>query len=141
MERLWKILLSNKMYQDYEWGKDEFIRIYEVLNGDYELDPDMAYPYIMRMYETEYIKPHLNHTNIQKNIPDIYEELSDLQCPILFIYGELDYLPASAHNTRLLAESLPNALFLPLKGAGHMFFNRKIWEFLESAIKTFTSQQ
>ncbi len=141
ISELWKILMSNKMYQDYERGKDEFVRIYEVLNGDYELDLDMAYSYIKRMYETEHIKPHLNHTNVQKNIPDIYHELSRLQCPILFVYGELDYLPANAYNTQLLAEALPNASCLLLERAGHMFFHKTIWKILENAIGDFIRQQ
>ncbi len=139
MDGLWEILLSNKMYQDYERGKDEFVRIYRVLNGGYELDMDMAYSYIRRMYETEYIKPHLNHTNIQKGIPDIYEALSSLPCQILFIYGESDYLPANAYNTQLLAEALANASCLLLKKAGHMFFNRTIWKTLETSIGKFTT--
>ena len=46
MTGIWKILMSNKMYQDYDRGKNEFARIYQALNGDYELDLDMAYTYI-----------------------------------------------------------------------------------------------
>lgn len=137
MAQLWKILMSNKMYQDYEQGKEEFARIYKALNGNYELDLDLAYPYIQRMYATEYIKPHLNHMNIQKNIPDIYKELSQLQNPVLFIYGELDYLAANVYNTQILAEALPNASFLLLKGAGHMFFHKTIWDILENNIQKF----
>lgn len=134
---LWEILMSNKMYQDYDRGKEEFARIYQALNGDYDLDLDMAYPYIKRMYETEYIKPHLNHTNIQRDIPDIYKDLCNLRHPILFIYGESDYLAANAYNTRLLAEALPNASYLILPKAGHMFFHKTIWNILLDTIQHF----
>lgn len=137
---LWEILMSNKMYQDYERGKDEFVRIYKALNGDYEMDTGIAHSYIKRMYETEYIKPHLNHTNIQRNIPDIFEKLGMLQCPILFIYGERDYLPANAHNTKLLANALHNASCFIINGAGHMFFNQTIWQTLTKTISEFINQ-
>ncbi len=129
------------MYQDYDRGKNEFARIYQALNGDYELDLDMAYTYIKRMYETEYIKPHLNHTNIQRNIPDIYEELCKLQHPILFIYGELDYLAANAYNTILLARALPDASCLILPKTGHMFFHETIWNTLLDKIQHFINNQ
>ena len=137
LDEMWNVLLSNKMYPDYDRGKDEFLRVFSFLNGDYEIDRDMACGYIERIYRTEIIKPHANHINIQKNVPDIYEKLYHLSKPILFIYGSRDLLAANPENTAILADSLPTAELMIVDGAGHMFFNREIWNILFDRIIDF----
>lgn len=139
--RMWDVLMSNKMYQDYDRGKDEFLRVFSFLNGNYETDKEMAYKYIGRIYETEIIKPHLNHTNIQKNVSDIYQQLHDLGKPILFIYGGLDLLAANPANTGILADSLPTAQLMIIEQAGHMFFNKEIWNLVTDKIAEFILQK
>jgi pimeloyl-ACP methyl ester carboxylesterase len=126
--QLWDVLLSNKMYQDYERGKDEFFRIWRYLNGSYELDESMAAEYTKRLYETEYIEPAWNHTKVQENIHDIYNELNALPINIHFIYGEADYLAANLASIKILVNSLQNADLEILCGAGHLFFNCNLWE-------------
>jgi pimeloyl-ACP methyl ester carboxylesterase len=133
-EELWKMLLSNPMYPDLERGAPEFLKIWRYLNGDWELDEDMAYRYTEAIYATETIGPAWNHTNVQAGIRDIWEELSRLNKPLLYIHGEKDYLPANPENTKILAQSLDNADVFIIRGGGHMFFNKELWAVLGEKI-------
>lgn len=134
-EPMWEVLTSNKMYQDYKRGRHEFSRIWKYLNGNRPFDDGMADEYTKQLYETEAIGIAYNHTKIQNDIPDIFNDLALLPFPLRFIYGECDYLAASATNTEILASSLPNADFTLLKGAGHMYFDENLWQEIFSVIK------
>jgi len=125
--QLWDVLIANKMYQDYERGKGEFFRVWRYLNGTYELDERMAEEYTKRIYETEHIEPAWNHTKVQENIRDIYNELNVLPIKIHFIYGEADYLAANLASIKILVYSLENADLEILSGAGHLFFSSTLW--------------
>ncbi|MCJ2165242.1 MULTISPECIES: alpha/beta hydrolase [unclassified Pseudodesulfovibrio] len=126
-EELWGILMANPMYQDVNKGLREFQKIWRALNGDWVLDEEMAEKYTRTIYETEIIGPAWNHTNVQSGIRDIFQELKEIDKPLLFIHGEKDYLPSNPENTKRLAKSLPTADFFLLKKAGHMFFSKDIW--------------
>lgn len=137
LEEMWKVLMDNAMYQDFERGKFEFLKVHQYLNGDYKVDEGMSFEYSKRLYETEVIKPHLNHMNIQSNIEDIYSKLESLNKPIFFLYGDKDYLASSITNTILLHKSLSSSNLEILEGAGHMFFDKKIWDKLFVLINSF----
>lgn len=134
MAALWKVLMSNPMHQEVEKGVPEFRKIWRLLNGEWPLDEDMADAYTRVIYETETIGPAWNHTHVQDGVKDILNELEVLKVPVLFIHGENDYLPANPKNTEILASHLPNAEFVMLPKAGHMFFNQEIWELLLNTI-------
>jgi len=132
---MWNVLMTSPCHQDFENGLNGFLPGYRFLNGKKPFDLDIATEYIRRIYDTEtIIRPHLNHTNIQNDLEDIYEKLSVLSVPITFIYGSEDYLAASPINTKILANSLHNAKYIELEDAGHMFFNRDIWEQIYSIL-------
>ena len=131
---MWTALMSNKMFQDYDRGKDEFLRIWKYLNGKWELDENMAIEYTKRLYKTEHIEPAWNHTKAQENIPDIFTELNKLDIEKHFIYGEIDYLPTNPDNIKILVKSLHNADLTIIKNAGHMFFNKEIWNIILNVI-------
>jgi len=137
LNNMWSVLMSNKMYQDYERGKDEFLRVHTFLNGDFPIDKEMSYAYTKRLYETEIIKPHQNHTNIQKYVPDIFDSLYALDRPILFIYGNRDYLAANPENAKVIAQALSNSRLVMLDGVGHMFFSHNIWDKIYDEISSF----
>jgi pimeloyl-ACP methyl ester carboxylesterase len=134
-KEMWEVLMSNKMFQDYEHGKNEFFRVWEYLNGKWPLDKNMAEEYTKRLYETEYIEPAWNHTKVQENIKDIFMELNGLDIKKHFIYGEVDYLASNLENIKILAKSLNNADLEIIPNAGHMFFNKKIWEIILDIFK------
>ena len=136
LEPMWEVLMSNKMYQDYERGKDEFFRVWKYLNGNRKLNIALAEEYTKQLYETETIDVAYNHTKIQKGIPDVYYDLASLPFPLRFIYGENDYLAANALNVEILANSLPNADFTLLKDAGHMYFDETLWQEVFDVFKT-----
>ena len=135
-EALWAVLMSNNMYPDFERGKDEFFKVWEALNGDWSVDPLMAFAYTRRIYETEQIEPAWNHTAVQQHIPDQMVHLVRLQVPTLFCYGEKDILAANPQNIENLAKHLGARFFLIPK-AGHMFLNKEIWKLLTREIETF----
>jgi len=134
-EPMWEVLMSNKMYQDYKRGKNEFFKAWKYLNGSRPFNDDLADEYTKRLYETETIDVAYNHTKIQNGIPDIFDDLALLPFPLHFIYGECDYLAASPTNIEILANSLPNADFTLLKGAGHMYFDKILWQEIFNVIK------
>lgn len=145
LKKLWKVLLSNKMYPDCERGMDEFARVWKALNGGFPLDRGMADDYTRHLYETETIEPAWNHTKVQEGVRDLYGDLARLQAPIRFIHGERDYLPSDPANVKILADSLPNADFTLLPRAGHMFFDRGLWMqiagiFLDKSNDKFTAR-
>ncbi|RWX48394.1 Pimeloyl-ACP methyl ester carboxylesterase [Candidatus Electrothrix communis] len=140
-EELWSVLMANPMYPDLDRGGPEFLKIWDYLNGDWELDKDMALRYTEAIYATETIGPAWNHMNVQTGIRDIWEELSRLNKSLLYIHGEKDFLPANPENTKKLAQSLGNADIFILRGGGHMFFNKKIWEILSKKILRHIQQE
>lgn len=135
-ESLWAVLMSNKMYADFERGKAEFFRMWSVLNGDWLVDSKMAFEYTQRIYETEKIEPAWNHTEVQKSISDQMSNLESLNMPILFCYGEKDILASNPQNIEALSKHL-NAKFYLIPKAGHMFLNKKIWHLLGKEIGLF----
>ena len=56
-EELWEVLMANPMYPDLARGGPEFLKIWDYLNGDWELDKDMALRYTEAIYATETIGP------------------------------------------------------------------------------------
>ncbi len=134
LEALWRDLMANPMYPDYERGAPEFMKIWQILNGDWPVDEATANNYTRSIYDTEEIAPAWNHTNIQNGLSDIMDQLSSLDLPMLFIHGEKDYLPANPTNTLMLSEHLQKASFYMLEGGGHMFFNRQVWDILTEQI-------
>jgi pimeloyl-ACP methyl ester carboxylesterase len=139
-DELWRVLMANPMYQDFELGGPAFLKVWRYLNGDWDLDEHMANEYTKSIYATETIGPAWNHTNVQEGIRDIMPELMPINKPVFLIHGSKDYLPGNPENTAMLAEYLPDASLYILPGAGHMFFNQKIWEiFLEKLLNHFKS--
>ncbi len=133
-EEMWEVLMSNPMYPDLDRGAPEFLKIWDYLNGDWELDQDIADQYTEAIYATETIGPAWNHTNVQAGIRDIWKELSHLNKPLLYIHGEKDYLPGNPENTKILAQSLKNADVFMIRGGGHMLFNKELWGILSKKI-------
>lgn len=138
LEQAWKVLMANHCYEDYERGKEDFLNSHVVLNGKYPIDKEMSYRYTKYQYDTEpVIEPHLNHTNIQRDVPDIFEPLNKVDIPILFIHGTEDYFAANPENVVTLASNLKNARYVLLKDTGHMFMNSIVWEMLYDSISAF----
>jgi pimeloyl-ACP methyl ester carboxylesterase len=133
-EKLWGVLMENPMYPDVRQGIPAFQKVWQVLNGEWALDETMAEKYTRALYETEIIGPTWNHTHVQSEIRDIFQELKQLDKPILYIHGEKDYLPAHPENTKILGTALPDAKVFILKGGGHLFFNGEIWKILSAHI-------
>ena len=71
---------------------------------------------------------------IQENIGDIFDKLVHFIKPILFVHGECDFLPDNPENVRRLSERISSSHLHILKDAGHMFFNREIWDELSYII-------
>ena len=135
LNEMWTVLMTNPCHQDFENGLSGFLPSYRFLNGKKQFDLDMATEYIRRIYDTEtIIRPHLNHTNIQADLDDIYEKLSVLPVPITFVYGSEDYLAANPTNTKILANSLDNSKYIELEYVGHMFLNKDVWEQIYSVL-------
>lgn len=133
-KEIWDFFGQNPLEPNFDRGLSNYLQTWKFLNGDWELDIGMATEYTRAIYETEVIEPAWNHMNVQESIPDIYREFSKLEMKKLFLQGERDFLPTHPDNQVLCAEHSRNATSEMLKGAGHMFFNKALWEIIASKI-------
>ena len=122
--------MMNPMYDDAERGIPEFLNVWEYLNGSLPIDEQMARTYTEEIYRTETIEPAWNHMAVQEGIPDLFQKMSESRIPLLFIQGSEDNLVQNAENVKILSQQIETVDFRIIEGAGHMFFNREVWDLI-----------
>jgi len=118
------VLLENKPTQNFDADLAGFMRSWEVLNGDYEVDKEIAERYTKDLYiRSKYaVGVAWHHIWCQKNYGDLTDKLKNINVPGLFIHGKNDPLIPlqAAIKTQKLA---PHSRMIIIPGMGHMFFN------------------
>lgn len=121
------ILLQNKPTQNFDADLPNFMRSWEILNGDAKIDKEMAIAYTKDFYERSQASVGIawNHIRCQESLGDITEDLLKLSVSVLFIAGEKDVMvPPERVETN--SKFLSGAKFIMISKMGHMFFNRTI---------------
>ena len=126
-EEVMAALLENKPTQNFEESMHGFMRSWEILNGDFSVDEEMAKEYTNELY-TRSIHPvgiARNHIRCQSFIQQCALKLSDVPVPGLFLHGEKDSLiPPPSCQLILAPDSLVHAQMIPKMG--HMIFHKEL---------------
>ena len=123
------VLLQNKPTQNFDADLPNFMRSWEVLNGDAEIDKEIAIAYTRDFYERSRMPVDVawSHIRCQEGLRDITEDLSKMSVPSLFIAGGKDVM-MSPEKVEENSKLVPGAKFVVIPKMGHMFFNREIEE-------------
>lgn len=121
------VLLKNKPTQVYEESLEGFIKSWEILNGSFPLDRQMAESYTREMYERSVhpVEVAWNHIQCQEGIGDLSNELKNVIVPALFIHGEEDPLIPVQGGIRT-AQAVKSAKIEVIPGMGHMIFDTSL---------------
>lgn len=121
------VLMENQPTQNYEQDLVGFMRSWEILNGSFELDEDLATAYTKDLYDrTKHpVGVAWNHIRCQDSLGDIMDGLKNNTVPGLFIHGENDPLMPIEGGIETF-ESTGNAKMVKNPGMGHMFFNHSL---------------
>jgi pimeloyl-ACP methyl ester carboxylesterase len=126
-KRVMDVLLDNKPTQNVEKDLAGFMRSWKVLNGDYEVDREIATKYTKDLYSRSKhpVGVAWHHIWCQKNYIDLSDKLGLMSIPGLFIHGELDPLIPleAAIETQKFT---PHSTLRIIPGMGHMIFNREL---------------
>ncbi len=117
-------LLKNSPTQDYSHDLAGFMHSWRLLNGDYEVNREIAESYTQDLYlRSKYpVDVAWHHIWCQEQYGDLTDRLKQIFVPGLFIHGEKDPLIPLQGAIKTQAVT-PNSKMVTLMGMGHMFFN------------------
>lgn len=128
-------LMRNVPIGEFEKDLSGWMDSFHFLNGEkYLADENMIISYVKDIYQREK-KPSIavNHIAVQILIPDLSYTLRSNCIPFLVLHGENDPLQPISYG-KATASMISNSVFHPIHGAGHMFFNKEIWNEIEKII-------
>ena len=133
------VLLQNKPTQDFDADLPNFMQSWRVLNGDIEIDEEIAIAYTKDFYERSRLPVGVawNHIRCQERLGDISEELSKISIPTLFIAGEKDVMMPKARVFLENAKLVPKSKCVIIPKMGHMFFNRCLEDMISGTLLQF----
>ena len=124
------VLSSNKPTGDFANDLPGWLNSWQYLNGGLPFDKEMAVKYAESIYERHpggYAIAH-NHIAAVNSVPTIEaEEFKAISVPTLIVHGENDKLQLKAHAEQL-AKLIPHARLNIISKAGHVFFNKDVWQ-------------
>lgn len=127
-----RIMYSNNPIGDFSRDYPAWLRTWTALHGELPIEDDRARAYTQALYRDPKKRPGSarNHFATLLTMPiDMPEKLKTITLPVLIIHGEKDTLLPAEHGQ--IAHSLiPGSEYKELKRAGHMFFNKQLWDTL-----------
>lgn len=133
------VLLSNKPTQNFEKDLSGWMKSWKLLHGSYPMEEERAIQYTKDIYKWEpQVGIAWNHIAIQRVMPDMINELQNITIPCLIIHGEEDKLQPVEYGITT-GKLIPNAKVKIIKKAGHLFFNKKLWQSIANIITAFIS--
>jgi pimeloyl-ACP methyl ester carboxylesterase len=121
------ILMENQPSQQFDIDLAGFMKSWEMLNGDYPLDDEMAFNYTRDLYirSKHPVGVAWHHIWYQEKYIDLRNQLKLITTPGLFLHGKKDPLipTKSAIETQKLTE---NSKIIVIPKMGHMIFNREL---------------
>ncbi|MFI5334084.1 MAG: alpha/beta fold hydrolase [Chlamydiales bacterium] len=131
LDRTWKILLGRKDGATLEETIQNFLPVWQYLNGEYLLDEKMATAYTRDLITRSRhpIRMGGNHELLMANLnlEKHRDILRNITTPFLLIHGEEDFLCLS-RNARALAHAIPNNTLVMIPKMGHMLFHTALEE-------------
>ena len=129
-EATWNVLMQNQPRGEFEKDLKGWLSTWKFLNGSVPFDEELAVQYTRSLYygDPRNAQVATNHVHAMSTIPaDLVKELPKIQCPFLVLHGTEDVL-VPYDNGKATARLVPDSKIAGLEGAGHMFFNKQIWD-------------
>jgi pimeloyl-ACP methyl ester carboxylesterase len=129
-DETWRQLMKNQPTGSFETDLPGWLASWRFLNGRHDLDEELAIAYTRALYEGDprNCQAATNHIHAMGTVPaSLVDELTWVACRFLVLHGSDDPL-VPIDNGRATARIVPGSEFVPLEGAGHMFFNRGTWD-------------
>ena len=142
LDKCWKEMLKNKPTQNFDESLDGFMGVWKYLNGNFELDYDLAREYTSDIYFRSKHRVGVAKSHVQV-MEQVYKEMKKrshdlalIQVPTLIIHGSKDPL-AVPRIAKELSKAIKNSRFVLVENMGHMIFNRGLEEILAKEISCF----
>lgn len=135
-EKTWSFLMKNLPEGDFEKDLQGWITSWRFLNGNVDFDQELAIQYTKSLYEGDRRNCQVaeNHIFAMSTVSDtLIHQIKKIKCPLLVLHGTDDPLVPFDHG-EVTAKLTPRSKIIGLKGAGHMFFNRELWEIIADEI-------
>ncbi|GET25033.1 alpha/beta fold hydrolase [Prolixibacter sp. NT017] len=140
-DKTWEIFMECQPQNNYNKDIDEFLPVWEYLNGTATFDKELAVEYTRNIYARQEITGPLgeSHVKAQANLTDRTEALKHVKIPTLVIHGEEDYL-VDKYGGIQTAECIENAELVLIPQMGHIPFNQEILLRFENEIIRFINE-
>ncbi len=129
LDQTWKVLLGRRDGPSLEATIQNFLPVWQYLNGRFPLDIEMTKTYTRDLLTRSHhsIRMGSNHELLMQNLEiEKYRDiLQKISVPTLIIHGEDDNL-ALPRNARALAHAIPNNNLIMIPKMGHMFFDPEL---------------
>lgn len=140
-EETWARLMENLPAGDYRYDLPGWLKSLRFLSGSLAFDEAMATAYVKALYggDPRNAMVATNHVHAMTTVPDsLPDEVAQAAQPLLVVHGTEDPLvPLDNGYDTYRAAGKARGRFLPLEGAGHMFFNSGVWQTIATAISDF----
>ena len=126
----WTELLKNTPVGDFDRDLPGWLNSWRFLNGERRFDEAAAAGYTRALYRGDRRNAMVaeNHIHAMTTLSgDLPEKLARVVAPLLILHGDKDPLVPFSHG-RALSRIVDGARLVPLRGAGHMFFDPAAWE-------------
>jgi pimeloyl-ACP methyl ester carboxylesterase len=126
----WEMLLENHPTGDFEADLPGWMRGWQLLHGRLPLDEVMAAHYTKELYARDIRDASVaeRHIAAMQTVPASFaSDLTRVNIPSLVVHGTEDPLVPVDHGMAL-ARLIPGCRLRLIEGAGHMFFQRELWE-------------
>jgi len=135
-EALWPKLMENLPKGDFDRDLPGWMASWQLLNGQLDIEQDLARAYTRALYSGPASNHQAaeNHIHAMTTVADcLAADLGKCDVPILYIHGEFDPLVPPDHGAKAAELARYGALEI-LPDAGHMYFNRHIWDRIETLV-------
>jgi pimeloyl-ACP methyl ester carboxylesterase len=128
----WDFLMANQPKGNFGQDLEGWLGTWKFLNGAVPLDEKLATLYTRALYEGDprNAQAATNHVHAMSTVPvQLVDDLRQLRCPFLVLHGTEDPL-VPMDNGMVTAGLVDGSRFVPLRGAGHMFFHEGVWSII-----------
>lgn len=136
-EGVWPKLMENSPTGTLAQDIEGWLETWKFLNGSRSFDASLATAYTRSLYEGDKRNAEVavNHIHAMSTLPDcLVGGLANTTVPFLAVHGSDDRLVPLDHG-KASAMLVPAGKFHKIDGAGHMFFNKTVWNEISDVLK------
>lgn len=128
LDRMTKMFLSVKNGKTVDETVQNLLPVWRYANAKIPFDEEIAKAFTIDFLTRTKNKNAQNHDRMMQEFLaqiKLSHTLSKIKCPTLVIHGDKDPIVLLRHG-KAVADAIPNAQFVVIKGMGHVFFNRDL---------------